>query len=114
MESAISSKLMANVVSKASVTWRVQLFPKMVTISVSADKRASSVGSALAVFLAFRVEPNATILACCKGVDFMIWKNSMSFGLAPGHPPSMKWTPSSSNLRAMRTLSSTEKLTSSA
>ena len=41
-----------------------------------------------------RVEPNATI------VEVVSWssvaaraKNSMSFGLAPGHPPSMKCTP---------------------
>ena len=35
-------------------------------------------------------------------------KNSTSLGLEAGNPPSMKWMPSSSSLRAMRTFSSTE------
>ena len=47
--------------------------------------------------LAFLVEPKATTVACGSGVSLIIRKNSMSFGLAPGHPPSMKWTPSPSN-----------------
>ncbi len=35
-------------------------------------------------------------------------KNSASLGFEAGNPPSMKWRPSSSRRRAMRTFSSTE------
>jgi hypothetical protein len=35
-------------------------------------------------------------------------KNSVSFGIAPGQPPSMKPTPNSSSSRATASLSTTE------
>ena len=66
------------------------------------------------VLVARRVEPKATTLACLSGTVLIIRKKSMSLGLAPGHPPSMKWAPSSSSFWATRTLSSAEKETSSA
>ena len=91
-----------------------QLFPKSVMIVVSASSNARIFGSFCTVLLDFLVDPNATTVAVCNGTVLIIRKNSMSLGFAPGHPPSMNCTPSPSNCWATRTLSSAEKLTSSA
>ena len=54
------------------------------------------------------VDPKATIVErSSRSSRPTRSKNSMSLGLAPGQPPSMKWTPSSSSSSAMRSLSST-------
>ena len=55
-----------------------------------------------------RVDENVTSFACFRRSS--LWaraKNSSSFGLLPGQPPSMYCTPSSSIFCAMRSLSST-------
>jgi len=60
------------------------------------------------------VEPNATSVLEVSFSSFAARaKNSMSFGFAPGHPPSMKCTPRKSNCSAMRNLSSTDAETPS-
>ena len=110
----MSSRFVASAMPKASVTCSDQLLPNSVMIFVSAWSSAWILVSFCTGLLAFLVEPKATTVACFKGVSLIIRKNSMSFGLAPGHPPSMNCTPSSSNRWATMTLSSAEKLTSSA
>jgi hypothetical protein len=56
-----------------------------------------------------RVEPNATSSAwrSLSSVRARA-KNSVSLGIAPGQPPSMKPTPISSSSRATASLSATE------
>jgi hypothetical protein len=60
----------------------------MQTAAVSASTRFCSVVSSSTLPRGRRVEPNATsvLLASCSSVLARA-KNSMSFGLAPGHPP---------------------------
>ena len=56
------------------------------------------------------IAPKATITACRRfSSPFAARaKNSVSFGIAPGQPPSMKPTPSWSSSRATASLSATE------
>ena len=85
----MSSRFLANEIPSASVTCSFQLFPNSVIVSVSAARRARMFGSFWTGLSAFRVEPKATTAACLSGTVLMMRKNSMSLGLAPGHPPSM-------------------------
>jgi hypothetical protein len=55
-----------------------------------------------------RVEPKATIFEFLSFSLPAALKKAISFGLDPGHPPSMKWMPSPSSFPAMRSLSLTE------
>ena len=81
----------------------------MQTISVPASIRACTCASSAARDPTLRVAPNATSFAFFSGS----WpaaaaaKNAVSLGLAPGQPPSMKPTPSSSRERAIFSLSLT-------
>ena len=58
---------------------------------------------------ALQTEPNAAMAECFHGRSRARRKNSASFGFEPGQPPSMKATPSSSSLLAIRILSSHER-----
>src|SRR5688572_17197563 len=80
----------------------------MQTIEVSASIRWRKVSSLSTLPSLRRVDPKATsvLVSSCSSV-FALRKNSSSFGLAPGQPPSMKCTPSQSSCSAMRSLSST-------
>ncbi len=80
----------------------------MQTVEVPASMRLRKVASSSTLPFGRRVDPKATSveLVSCSSVPARA-KNSMSFGLAPGHPPSMYPTPSWSSCSAMRSLSST-------
>lgn len=82
--------------------------PKIAHTSVPASTRPRTLASSAGLRPARRVAPKATILACFQVIVRACSKNAASFGLDPGQPPSMNATPSSSSLRAMRSLSSTE------
>src|SRR5205823_2192051 len=76
---------------------------------VPASTSAHTLRSSSTGFLANRVAPNAVSLAWCSVRSCARAKNSLSLGLLPGQPPSMKSMPSSSSFCAMISLSSTEK-----
>ena len=60
------------------------------------------------------VAPNAASCACLRSSSVRArWKNSVSLGIAPGQPPSMKPTPNSSRRRAIASLSATVRLSPS-
>ena len=71
------------------MTWSSQLLPKIVTTGVSAATSSRRFGSLAAVLERWRVEPNAASFAVCQVIPRAALKNSMSFGLEPGQPPSM-------------------------
>ena len=79
--------------------------------SAPESRSALTCGSSLALAPARRVAPKATSWACLKSISCRARaKNSVSRGLAPGQPPSMKPTPKSSRCRAMASLSATVRL----
>src|SRR5215212_6270278 len=87
----------------------------MHAIGTLASTRWRSVSSLSTLPFTRRVEPNATssLVFSCSSPETARRKNSSSFGLAPGHPPSMKWTPRWSSCSAIRSLSSTVRDTPS-
>ncbi len=107
-ESATMATASSRVVRRASTTCISDDLATMHTASVWALTRWRSVSSSSALTAARRVEPNATSvdLDSESSVGARA-KNSSSFGLAPGHPPSMKVTPRWSSCSATRSLSST-------
>ena len=79
------------------------------TTGVSASSSARTCGSAPTSTPALRVAPNATSTAFFRVSSVRARaKNSVSLGIAPGQPPSMKPTPNSSSSRATASLSATE------
>ena len=77
-------------VCSASTTWYSELFATMQTAEVLASIRLRSVGSSSTLPRGRRVEPNATSVDVDSVSSFEARaKNSMSFGFAPGQPPSM-------------------------
>ena len=85
-------------------TWRPGRRP-----GSAASSSARTCGSSSAATPALRVAPNATSTACRRSSSVRARaKNSVSLGIAPGQPPSMKPTPSSSSSRATASLSTTE------
>src|SRR4051794_23246070 len=79
------------------------------TTGVSASSSALTWASVATSTPALRVAPNATRTAFFSSSSvFARAKNSVSFGIAPGQPPSMKPTPSSSSSVATASLSATE------
>ena len=70
------------------MTCSSQLFPKIVTTGVSARRSSVRFGSSFAVLERWRVEPNAASFAVRQVRSFAARKNSTSFGLEPGQPPS--------------------------
>ena len=80
----------------------------MVTTGVEASASTRRLGSAAAATPLRRVMPKAASTAWRSVSRSMRAKNAVSLGLEAGNPPSMKCTPSSSSLSAMRAFSSTE------
>src|SRR3954451_4596900 len=80
----------------------------MHTVPTFASTRCRSVSSLSTLPLTRRVDPNATSVLVSSFNSFGTRRNSSSsFGFAPGHPASMKCTPSQSSCSAIRSLSST-------
>src|SRR4051794_26900316 len=80
----------------------------MHTVDVPAARRLRSVSAESTLPLTRRGEPKATSVdVSMRSSEGARRKNSSSFGLAPGQPPSMKSTPNQSSCSAMRSLSST-------
>ncbi len=104
------SRFSAAVAPRTSVTWSSQLFPKIVTTGVSAATSSRRFGSVSGRFERCRVEPNAASLARSQRIDFAAAKKSTSFGLEPGQPPSTYGIPYSSSIRAIRSLSASERM----
>ena len=82
------SRFSFGVAPRTSVTWSSQLLPKIVTTGVSAATSSRRFGSSSALFERWRVEPKAASFAVCQVIVRAALKNSMSFGLEPGQPPS--------------------------
>ena len=99
----------SSVVRSTSVTWRVQVLPTTVQTGAPESSSALMLASSSGVPPTRQVEPNAAMSACSHFIAFARSKNSTSFGLDPGQPPSMKATPSSSSRFAIRILSSQER-----
>ena len=105
------SRFSSRVVRRASSTWRSCDLATSVITGAPDSSSALTCGSSEALPPARRVAPKATSSACLKSIS--CWaraKNSVSRGLAPGQPPSMKPTPKSSRCRAMVSLSATVRL----
>ena len=106
-ESSTMRRFSSRLTRSTLVTCRSQVLPTMATVAVkiSASTRRSR-----------RPRPRVLAPGRAEGDEIRVAeplarmrpKNSMSLGLDPGKPPSMKWMPSTSSLTAMRTLSSTE------
>ena len=108
------ARFSSRVVRSARSTCRTSDLATRHTTGVSASSTARTCGSASAFRSARRVAPKATSSACFRSSSERARrKNSVSFGIAPGHPPSMKPTPNSSSSRAMASLSTTEYVTPS-
>ena len=99
--------LCSRVVRSASSTCSVQDLPTSVTIGVSASSRARRLASSSTFRPGSRVAPNAASVAFLKSIFLARSKNSASFGLEPGQPPSITSTPSPSSAAATRSLSAT-------
>ena len=106
--SAIIARFSSSVVRSASSTCRSWLLATRVTTGARDSRRAATCGSSAAATPALRVEPNAASVACRRSSSVCARrKNSVSFGIAPGQPPSMNPTPSRSRCRAITSLSAT-------
>src|SRR5262245_56021319 len=88
-------------------TCRTELLPNRVTTRVPASRSAVTLGSSPGATPARRVEPKAQ-RAARKLSERARRNSSASLGFEPGQPASMKATPSSSSLWAIRSLSSTD------
>ncbi len=106
--SATIARFSSRVVRRASSTWRSwDLATSVITGAPDATSAASWASSA-ALPPACLVAPKATNWAFFRSSSAAARaKNSVSRGLAPGQPPSMKPTPKSSRWRAMVSLSAT-------
>ena len=88
--SRIIDRFSSSVVRSASSTWRSWDFATSVTTDAPLSRRAATCGSSAARTPARRVAPNAASLAWRRSSSAAARrKNSVSFGLAPGQPPSM-------------------------
>ena len=83
------SRFCCGVAPRTSVTWSSHDLPKIVTTGVSAATSSRRFGSSLGALVRWRVDPNAASLAVSQRIVRAAAKNSMSFGLEPGQPPSM-------------------------
>ncbi len=99
----------SSVVRSTSVTWRVQVLPTTVHTGAPESTSARMLASSSGPPPTRHVEPKAVMAAVFQGSARAREKNSASFGFEPGHPPSMKVTPSSSSRCAMAILSSQER-----
>ena len=108
------SRFSSSVVRSARSTWPVCDFATRHTTDASESTSARTRGSCAATPPARRVAPKAARVAWRRSSSVRARsKNSVSFGLAPGQPPSMKSTPRSSSSPAMASLSDTERLSPS-
>ena len=106
IESLIIAKFSCKSVFRASSTWRSCDFATRVTTGAPDSASALRSTSSAALLLARLVAPKATNVAFFSFNSLAAnLKNSVSFGLAPGHPPSMKPTPRSSRCLAIVNLS---------
>ena len=92
------------------MTWSSQLLPKIVTTGVSAATSSRRLGSSSGRLARCRVEPKAASRVLAQVIPLAAAKNSMSLGFEPGQPPSMKGMPYSSSMRAIRSLSASERV----
>ena len=107
--SATIARFSSSVVRSASRTCRTSDFATRHTTGVSASSSARTWPSSSTRTPALRVAPNATSWACRSLSSVRARaKNSVSLGSAPGQPPSMNPTPTSSISRATASLSATE------
>ena len=113
--SEIMARFSASVVRSACSTCRSWLLATMQANGARESRSAAVSGSSAAFMPTRRVKPNATSWAFFSGTapSAMAWKYAVSPGLAPGQPPSMKLTPSSSSSPVMASLSATERLSPS-
>ena len=105
------SRFWSGVALSTSVTWSSQLLPKIVTTGRLGRDQLAQVGvvAGRVVLVAGRAEggkPRVTARCSLRAAA----KNSMSFGLEPGQPPSMNGKPYSSSMRATRSLSASERV----
>ncbi len=98
------------VVRSASATWRTSDLATRQTTGASESSSARTWASSPTFTPALRVAPKATswALRSFSSPAAARAKNSVSLGIAPGQPPSMKPTPNSSSNRATASLSLTE------
>jgi hypothetical protein len=101
---------MSRDVRRISVTCMVEVLPKMVHTLVPASTSFCSWGSSAAATFARRVLPKAVMRALVQVISRARSKNSTSFGLLPGQPPSMNETPNASRRSAILILSSHDRL----
>ena len=88
--SRIIARFSSSVVRSASSTCRSCDFATSVTTLAPLSRSAAVSGSSAAFIPARRVAPNAASLACCRSSSSCARrKNAVSFGFAPGQPPSM-------------------------
>ena len=104
------ARFSSSVVRSACSTCRTSDLATSVTTGARESSSARTCGSSAARAPALRVAPKATSIACLQlsSPSAARAKNSVSLGIAPGQPPSMKPTPSWSSSRATASLSATE------
>ena len=85
------ARFSASVVRRAWSTCRSWLLATMQATGARESRRAAVNGSSAARIPTRRVKPNATRVArrSATAPSAIAWKNAVSFGLAPGQPPSM-------------------------
>ena len=74
------------------------------------DELAGGSGPPRAGSTRWRVEPKAASRAVCQVIVLAAAKKSMSLGFEPGQPPSMYGMPNSSSIRAIRSLSASDRM----
>ena len=104
--SEIIARFSARVVRSACSTCRSWLLATMQAMGARESRTAAVIGSSAAFIPTRRVKPKATSSAFRnrRAPSAMAAKKEVSFGLAPGQPPSMNPTPSSSSKRRNREL----------
>ena len=113
--SLIMARFSARVVRSAWVTCRSWLLATMQAYGARESRTAAVSGSSAAFMPTRRVKPKATSCALRRvtAPSAIAEKYAVSPGLAPGQPPSMKFTPSSSSKPVMASLSVTERFSPS-
>ncbi len=108
--SATIARFSSRVVRSASSTCRACDLATRVTTGAWESSSARTSGSSAAVPPARRVAPKAASSACWRSSSVAARrKKSVSFGFAPGQPPSMYPTPSESSAVAIASLSATDR-----
>ena len=108
--SATMARFSSSVVRSAPMTCSTSDLATRVITSARESSSACTCGSSSTATPALRVAPNATSTAFFRvsSPSAARAKNSVSLGIAPGQPPSMKPTPIWSSSRATASLSPTE------